>query len=464
MSRIDLAVAAHPAQERSIGASPRNMRLWLCLTLAVCDMAALMVGLSAGLLTTGAMLLPLADMLASLAAILTAYAMMAVHHQAYDPRMLTCATTSCRSAIRAFAGTVLIVFLVLFAARAMEQFSRSAVLTGLLCAGALLLMQRVAFSRLIERWIGDRLFAELLIVDECPVPDAIGAMTLIDAQAVGLRADLDDPYMLHRLGLLLRDHDRVVVACPAERRILWAQMLKGGNILGEIISPEMGAMAPLTVGQWRDTATLVVARGPLNLANRASKRLLDIAITVPLLIGLMPLLLAVALAIRLETPGPVFFRQQRIGRGNMLFSIFKFRSMKVEQCDADGIRSASRADNRVTRVGRFIRRTSIDELPQLINVLLGEMSLVGPRPHAIGSTAEDCLFWRVDNQYWKRHALKPGITGLAQIRGFRGATETRDDILKRVEADLEYMNGWSLIRDIAILLGTFQILTHRNAF
>jgi lipopolysaccharide/colanic/teichoic acid biosynthesis glycosyltransferase len=92
------------------------------------------------------------------------------------------------------------------------------------------------------------------------------------------------------------------------------------------------------------------------------------------------------------------------------------------------------------------------------------MSLVGPRPHAIGSTAEDCLFWRVDNQYWKRHALKPGITGLAQIRGFRGATETRDDILKRVEADLEYMNGWSLIRDIAILLGTFQILTHRNAF
>lgn len=461
-------MAAQPAQGRSTAASPRNLRIWLSLTLVACDMAALMVGLmaglSAGLLTTGATLLPLADMLASLVAILTAYVIMAVHNQAYDPRVLTCATTSCRSAVRAFAGTVLIFFLVLFAARATEQFSRSAVLTGLSCAGALLLTQRVVLSRLIERRIGDRLFAELLIVDDCPVPDAIGAMTLIDAQAIGLRADLDDPYMLHRLGSLLRGQDRVVVACPAERRILWAQMLKGGNILGEIISPEMESMAPLTVGHWRDRATLVVARGPLNLANRASKRLLDIAITVPLLIGLTPVLLAVALAIRLETPGPVFFRQQRIGRGNMLFSIFKFRSMKVEQCDANGMRSASRTDDRVTRVGRFIRRTSIDELPQLINVLLGDMSLVGPRPHAIGSTAENCLFWRVDDQYWKRHALKPGITGLAQIRGFRGATETRDDILKRVEADLEYMNGWSLIRDIAILLGTFQILTHKNAF
>ncbi|MEV5033534.1 sugar transferase [Sphingobium sp. LMC3-1-1.1] len=191
---------------------------------------------------------------------------------------------------------------------------------------------------------------------------------------------------------------------------------------------------------------------------------MDLIVTVPLLIGLLPLMIAVAIAIKLDSPGPVFFRQQRIGRGNTLFSILKFRSMKAERCDLDGVRSASRTDDRTTRVGRIIRRTSIDELPQLINVILGEMSLVGPRPHAIGSTAEDILFWRIDHQYWKRHALKPGITGLAQIRGFRGATETRADILRRVEADLEYMNGWSLMRDIVILFGTIQILMHRNAF
>jgi lipopolysaccharide/colanic/teichoic acid biosynthesis glycosyltransferase len=264
--------------------------------------------------------------------------------------------------------------------------------------------------------------------------------------------------------MLLRDFDRVVISCPLERKADWAQMLKGGNILGEIIVPELDPMAPLAVQSHRGVSTLVVARGPLNLANRAKKRLLDIILTVPVLIALAPLMIAVAVAIRLDSPGPVFFRQERIGRGNRLFHILKFRSMRVEQCDTAGATSTQRDDNRITRVGRFIRSTSIDELPQLLNVLLGEMSLVGPRPHALGSTAEDQLFWQVDRQYWHRHALKPGITGLAQIRGFRGATETRRDILNRVEADLEYLHGWSLMRDIGILVGTARVLVHRNAY
>jgi lipopolysaccharide/colanic/teichoic acid biosynthesis glycosyltransferase len=463
MSRIDLAMAIHPARGSNAAAVHRSIRIWLCLLLLVCDMIALMTGLSAGL-AFAPVAITLGDVSPSLGAITLAYAIVAFHNQAYDPRILRSATMSCRNAGRAFAGTILLFFLLLFAVKSASEFPRLALLAGLGSAGGLLLIQRLVLSRLIDRYIGDRLFAELMIVDDCPIPNDQGPMALVDAQAAGLRADLDDPYMLHRLGMLLRDHDRVVVACPEDRRIIWAQMLKGGNIVGEVISPEVEAMAPLAVGRWRDAATLVVARGPLNLANRATKRLLDLAVTVPLLIGLAPLMLIVALAIKLESPGPIFFRQQRIGRANTLFSIFKFRSMKADQCDAQGHRSASRADDRVTQVGRFIRRTSIDELPQLINVLLGDMSLVGPRPHAIGSTAENIPFWRVDQQYWKRHALKPGITGLAQIRGFRGATETRDDILKRVEADLEYMNDWSLVRDIVILAGTIQILVHKNAF
>ena len=118
----------------------------------------------------------------------------------------------------------------------------------------------------------------------------------------------------------------------------------------------------------------------------------------------------------------------------------------------------------MTRVGRFIRATSLDELPQLFNVLAGDMSLVGPRPHALGSLAGLELFWDVDQRYWHRHALKPGITGLAQVRGFRGATLQRDDLVNRLQADLEYFEGWSIWRDIGIMLATFRVVVHRNAY
>ncbi|HZH06134.1 MAG TPA: sugar transferase [Lautropia sp.] len=166
----------------------------------------------------------------------------------------------------------------------------------------------------------------------------------------------------------------------------------------------------------------------------------------------------------MDSPGPVFFRQQRMGRGNRLFSILKFRSMRSDLCDANGTRSTGRDDDRVTRVGRLIRSTSIDELPQLLNVLKGDMSLVGPRPHALGSLAGTQLFWEVDQRYWHRHACKPGITGLAQVRGFRGATNESVDLANRLHADLEYLNGWSIWRDVSILVRTFRVLVHQNAF
>ncbi|MBO9714528.1 MAG: sugar transferase [Sphingomonas sp.] len=191
---------------------------------------------------------------------------------------------------------------------------------------------------------------------------------------------------------------------------------------------------------------------------------MDLAVTVPMIIALMPLFAIVAIAIKLESPGPVLFRQKRMGGGNRLFDVLKFRSMRNELCDAEGSKSTQRDDDRITRVGRFIRKTSIDELPQLFNVLHGSMSLVGPRPHALGSLAGVERFWEVDQRYWHRHALKPGITGLAQIRGFRGATNNRDDLVKRLQADLEYLNDWSLERDIAILFATFRVLVHKNAF
>lgn len=126
----------------------------------------------------------------------------------------------------------------------------------------------------------------------------------------------------------------------------------------------------------------------------------------------------------MEDGGPILFRQRRLGRGNRYFPIYKLRTMRVEGSDAEGSRSTGRDDDRITAIGKFLRRTSMDELAQLVNVLKGEMSIVGPRPHALGSQAGEKLFWQVDNRYWQRHSLRPGITGLAQVRGFRGATDS----------------------------------------
>ena len=138
--------------------------------------------------------------------------------------------------------------------------------------------------------------------------------------------------------------------------------------------------------------------------------------------------------------------------------------MRVESLDAKGATSTQRDDKRITRVGAFIRKTSLDEIPQFLNVLLGDMSLVGPRPHALGSLAGNQLFWEVDREYWHRHALKPGITGLAQVRGFRGATHRDVDLKNRLQADLEYLHDWSLMRDVKILFRTMTVLVHSNAY
>ncbi|QAY79905.1 exopolysaccharide biosynthesis polyprenyl glycosylphosphotransferase [Sphingosinicella sp. BN140058] len=392
------------------------------------------------------------------------YFAVAFQNQAYNPKVLTSATASVRQVVVSLAATMLIFLLVVFSLKVTGRVPRLALSTGILSTTVLAITQRVLICHLVRRTWGTSLRAELVIVDGGAVPEHYRGCDVLDAGAAALRSDIDDPYMLNRLAMVLSHYDRVVISCAPDRKTEWAQVLKGANIQGEIIVPELGELGPLAIQQLSGVATLVVSRGPLNLANRAKKRALDIAITVPVLILLAPLMIAVALAIRFDSPGPIFFRQERMGRGNRIFHIYKFRSMRVESADAAGNRSARRDDDRITRVGRFIRKTSIDELPQLLNVLLGEMSLVGPRPHALGSLAGDELFWRVDRQYWHRHALKPGITGLAQVRGFRGATEHRRDILNRLEADLEYMQGWSLLRDVSILARTLAVVVHRNAY
>jgi Undecaprenyl-phosphate glucose phosphotransferase len=196
------------------------------------------------------------------------------------------------------------------------------------------------------------------------------------------------------------------------------------------------------------------------------KWLFDRIVGFLLLLALSPIFLVTAVAIKLDSKGPVFFRQKRYGFNNELVEVFKFRSMYVEQTDATAAKLVTKDDPRVTRVGRFIRKTSIDELPQLLNVVLkGDLSLVGPRPHAIHAKAENRFYEKVVDGYFARHKVKPGITGWAQINGWRGETDTEDKIQRRVEHDLYYIENWSLFLDVYILFRTpFSLLKSENAY
>ena len=196
------------------------------------------------------------------------------------------------------------------------------------------------------------------------------------------------------------------------------------------------------------------------------KWLFDKTVGGTILLLASPLMLLTAIAIKLDSRGPVFFKQKRYGFNNELIEVYKFRSMYVDQCDATAIKLVQRGDPRVTRVGRFIRKTSLDELPQLINVVFkGNLSLVGPRPHAVHAKAENRLYDEAVDGYFARHRVKPGITGWAQISGWRGETDTQEKIRRRVEHDLYYIENWSVLFDLFILAKTPLALARtENAF
>ena len=210
-----------------------------------------------------------------------------------------------------------------------------------------------------------------------------------------------------------------------------------------------------------ETTTIELQRGPRTVTELFIKRLLDIVMAATGLVCLLPLLLLTAAAIKLDSAGPIFFRQTRCGFNGRKFKIYKFRTMSVLE-DGDTIVQATREDNRVTRVGRWLRRTSIDELPQIINVLQGDMSIVGPRPHAV---AHDAQFEKLVGTYAYRHHAKPGITGWAQVNGHRGITRTTAQIEQRTALDLWYVENWSLSLDFKIIFMTaIEVFRGENAY
>ncbi len=214
-----------------------------------------------------------------------------------------------------------------------------------------------------------------------------------------------------------------------------------------------------------DVPFLAVFDKPLSDWGWALKEIEDRVIAAVALLLLSPVMLAVACSVKLTSKGPVFFRQKRHGFNNQLVEVYKFRSMYTDLCDADAAKLVTKADPRVTPVGRFIRKTSLDELPQLFNVLKGELSLVGPRPHATASRAGDRLYNEVVEGYYSRHRMKPGITGLAQIHGWRGETDTEEKLQRRVELDIQYIDNWSIWMDLYILAMTpLSLFNTRNAY
>ncbi len=312
--------------------------------------------------------------------------------------------------------------------------------------------------------------------------DTLEASPGLDVEIIGLfddRRDSRSPEHIRRYRKLGRIADlssfaranrvdQIIVAIPlsAEQRLL--QVL---NQLWELpvdirVSGQESQLklAPRAYDHLGNLPLLALFDRPLSPWQWFVKAVFDRVVAALLIVLLAPVMAAVALAIRLESRGPVIFRQKRYGFNNELIEVYKFRSMYVDKCDAHASKLVTKDDPRVTKVGRFIRKTSLDELPQLFNVLKGELSLVGPRPHATQAKAGEHLYEEVVQGYFARHKVKPGVTGWAQINGWRGETDTEEKIRMRVKYDLEYINNWSLWLDILILLKTpFALLSPQNA-
>jgi polysaccharide biosynthesis protein PslA len=295
--------------------------------------------------------------------------------------------------------------------------------------------------------------------------DRANRVDTIDAQGIPYIGGLEQLVEQAQAGLV----DQVILALPNITQV------RLDHVLSELSAAAVDVcILPREISELRTSRAISflgtlpvisVWQQPIRDFDGIGKMLLDKTLAIIAIIMLFPILLLTILAIRLESRGPLLFTQNRFGFNNKEISVLKFRSMYVDLQDVSGAQRTSRNDNRVTRVGRFIRRFSIDELPQLINVLRGEMSLVGPRPHATQMRVGDKYYFDAVADYAARHRVKPGITGLAQIRGLRGEIDTIERAKKRVEYDVYYIEHWSPLLDLRIILETaVKVIWDRNAY
>lgn len=299
-------------------------------------------------------------------------------------------------------------------------------------------------------WMPDQIIG---VVDDVVRPDAVAG----DIRKLGT---------FKEIRRIIEEHgvNRVYIALPMSCAQMIEQLYRDvSNMAIDVIwVPDIFNMRLLnhSVRELNGLPLITLSESPLQSETQLlCKTIMDKTIALLALVMLSPLMAAVALLVWQSSPGPILFRQKRHGWDGRIIEVFKFRSMYIH--DQSAVQQASRNDSRITPIGRFIRRTSIDELPQLFNVLMGTMSLVGPRPHAI---AHNGFYAQYIRSYMMRHRIKPGMTGLAQINGLRGETDTLDKMLRRVEMDIEYINRWSIELDLKILLKTPLALLSSNAY
>jgi polysaccharide biosynthesis protein PslA len=425
---------------------------------------------------------------------------------AYELNYVFARRAQLRRQMAALGGTVLTVLVLAFMLKISDHFSRLWVGTWLVYAAGLLTMTRIGFSWLAAGWVRDaRLALRTVIVgtgehglrlaehltacddvrtqivgfadDRALGPDGArlpggaqarssdAACTPIELAGYPVLGDVSDVVGRIRRG----EVDQVVIALPwtARERIMAIITQLTLTPVHIRLAPELLRFEFLNRGALHvgGVPLLKVFDRPISGEAAVVKAIEDRVLGAALLVLCAPLLALVALAIRVDSPGPVFFRQTRLGFNQNRIRVWKFRTMYHHMCDDLATRLTERDDPRVTRVGRFLRRTSLDELPQLFNVVLGEMSLVGPRPHALAAKAGDQLYEDVVSNYAARHRVKPGLTGWAQVNGWRGETDTPYKLTRRVEHDLYYIDHWSPWLDIKILARTvLVVLSARNAF
>lgn len=377
--------------------------------------------------------------------------------------------------------------LVILQLEMMGEFSRGFALYFIGFSMIALFLSRIVFRRMISRLmdkgvVGQRVaiyadsakgadrVAKLLELERLPHLRIIGyaddrRQVRPDEHDLAYLGGFDALLQLARSGQL----DQVILALPQirqDRLEYIADMLSAAAIDLCVLPREaLDLKTGYRVNFLGSIPVFTIWQQPIRDVDGIVKEALDRGLAVLAIILLSPILLLTCLAIRLESKGPILFRQKRFGFNNNEISVLKFRSMHVDRQDASGAERTQKDDPRVTRVGRFIRRTSIDELPQLFNVLKGDMSLVGPRPHATMMRVGDKYYFDAVKGYTARHRVKPGITGLAQVRGLRGEIATTERARKRVEYDVYYIENWSPLLDIRIMIETMlKVIWDKNAY
>ncbi|MBW6396779.1 sugar transferase [Roseomonas sp. HJA6] len=362
--------------------------------------------------------------------------------------------------------------------------TRAWVVGWFLVGGGALVAWRHGAAAALRRWrVEGRLAERVLVVgggqhvrrlvDHLAEPRAAGLVALLGIYSLD-GAEAPHPDAQGWFEDLLRDApglgvDAVLIALPwsEPERIAEACMRLRELPVDVRLAPDLAGYDLPTAAPHRIAGRvgLEVWGRPLRDWRGVVKRAEDLVIGSALVLLFAPVMALAALAIRLDSRGPVLLRQRRYGLGNTPISIFKFRTMYADKCDLSGRVATVRGDPRVTRVGRFLRRTSLDELPQLFNVVLGTMSLVGPRAHPVEMQVGGRYYHEVVSHYAARHRMKPGITGLAQINGYRGLVDTLEKAQRRLDYDLHYVEHWSLAMDIRILFATvFRGFTSDSAF